>query len=127
MNFPKELKYSKSHEWVKMTGDVEAVIGLTDYAQDQLGDLVFVNLPEEGDSFEVVEAFADVESVKAVSDVLSPVAGTIEAINEELLDSPQMINTDPYEAWLVKMVEISESTDLMSADEYEEFIKSEGK
>ena len=127
MNFPKELKYSKSHEWVKMTGDVEAVIGLTDYAQDQLGDLVFVNLPEEGDSFEVDEAFADVESVKAVSDVLSPVAGTIEAINEELLDSPQMINTDPYEAWLVKMVEISESTDLMSADESEEFIKSEGK
>lgn len=94
MNFPKELKYSKSHEWVKMTGDAEAVIGLTDYAQDQLGDLVFVNLPEEGDSFEVDEAFADVESVKAVSDVLSPVAGTIEAINEELLDSPQMINTD---------------------------------
>ena len=127
MNFPKELKYSKSHEWVKMTGDAEAVIGLTDYAQDQLGGLVFVNLPEEGDSFEVDEAFADVESVKAVSDVLSPVAGTIEAINEELLDSPQMINTDPYEAWLVKMVEISESTDLMSADEYEEFIKSEGK
>ena len=127
MNFPKELKYSKSHEWVKMTGDAEAVIGLTDYAQDQLGDLVFVNLPEEGDSFEVDEAFADVESVKAVSDVLSPVAGTIEATNEELLDSPQMINTDPYEAWLVKMVEISESTDLMSADEYEDFIKSEGK
>ena len=127
MNFPKELKYSKSHEWVKMTGDAEAVIGLTDYAQDQLGDLVFVNLPEEGDSFEVDEVFADVESVKAVSDVLSPVAGTIEAINEELLDSPQMINTDPYEAWLVKMVEISESTDLMSADEYEDFIKSEGK
>ena len=95
MNFPKELKYSKSHEWVKMTGDAEAVIGLTDYAQDQLGDLVFVNLPEEGDSFEVDEAFADVESVKAVSDVLSPVAGTIEAINEELLYSPQMINTDP--------------------------------
>ena len=108
MNFPKELKYSKSHEWVKMTGDAEAVIGLTDYAQDQLGDLVFVNLPEEGDSFEVDEAFADVESVKAVSDVLSPVAGTIEAINEELLDSPQMINTDPYEPWLVKMVEIPE-------------------
>ncbi len=125
MNFPKELKYSKSHEWVKMVDDSNAIIGLTDYAQDQLGDLVFVNLPEEGDAFDVDEVFADVESVKAVSDVLSPVAGTISEINEELLDSPQMINSDPYEAWLVKMSDVSGSADLMDADEYEEFIKTE--
>ena len=125
MNFPGELKYSKSHEWVKMVDDTTAVVGLTDYAQDQLGDLVFVNLPEEGDAFEVDEAFADVESVKAVSDVLSPAAGTVEEINEELLDAPQLINSDPYGAWLVKMGDISEFAELMSAGEYEEFIKSE--
>jgi glycine cleavage system H protein len=126
MNFPTELKYSKSHEWVKMIDDTTAIVGLTDFAQDQLGDLVFINLPEEGDTFEADEVFADVESVKAVSDVLSPVAGTIAEINEVLLDEPQLINSDCYgEAWLVKVEDITGFADLLTAEEYEAFIETE--
>ena len=124
MNFPKELKYSKTHEWLKMEDGV-AVIGLTDYAQDELGDIVFINLPEEGDSFDVDGVFADVESVKAVSDINSPVGGSVTEINEELLDAPEKINEAPYEAWLVKMEVSEEAGDLMSAEEYEAFIESE--
>ena len=101
MEFREELKYSKSHEWVKEEGE-EVVIGLTDYAQSELGDLVFVNLPEEGDEVTVGEPFADVESVKAVSDVYSPVSGVISEINEELLDAPEAINEAPYDAWFVR-------------------------
>lgn len=118
------LKYSKSHEWVKEDGD-EMVIGLTDYAQSELGDLVFVNLPEEGDEVTAGEAFGDVESVKAVSDVYSPVTGVVSAINEELLDSPESINEAPYDAWFIKVSEISEVEELLSAEEYEEFVESE--
>jgi glycine cleavage system H protein len=124
MNFPKELKYSKTHEWLKMEDGV-AVIGLTDFAQDELGDIVFINLPEEGDEFGVDDVFADVESVKAVSDINSPAGGSITAINEELLDAPEKINEAPYEAWLVKMEVSEEADDLMSAEEYEAFIESE--
>ena len=124
MNFPKELKYSKTHEWLKMEDGV-AVIGLTDVAQDELGDIVFINLPEEGDEFGVDDVFADVESVKAVSDINSPAGGSITAVNEELLDAPEKINEAPYEAWLVKMEVSEEADDLMSAEEYEAFIESE--
>ena len=124
MNFPKELKYSKTHEWLKMEDGV-AVIGLTDFAQDELGDIVFINLPEAGDEFGVDDVFADVESVKAVSDINSPAGGSITAINEELLDAPEKINEAPYEAWLVKMEVSEEADDLMSAEEYEAFIESE--
>ena len=124
MNFPKELKYSKTHEWLKMEDGV-AVIGLTDFAQDELGDIVFINLPEEGDEFGVDDVFADVESVKAVSDINSPAGGSITAINEELLDAPEKINEAPYEAWLVKMEVSEEADDLMIAEEYEAFIESE--
>ena len=97
MNFPAELKYSNDHEWVRMDGDV-AVIGISDFAQNELGDLVFVNLPEVGDSVNAGEAFGDVESVKAVSDLLCPVSGTVCEINEELLDAPEKSNEDPYGA-----------------------------
>lgn len=124
MNFPNELKYSKSHEWVKMVDDDTALVGLTDYAQDALGDLVFVNLPEEGDSFEADEVFGDVESVKAVSDIIMPVSGTVAEVNEELLDSPEAINSDPYGSWLVKMEGVTGTGELLSAGEYEEFIKT---
>lgn len=124
MNFPKELKYSKTHEWIKVEDGV-AVIGLTDFAQDELGDIVFINLPEEGDEFGVDDVFADVESVKAVSDINSPAAGSITEVNEELLDAPEKINEAPYEAWLVKMEVSEEADDLMSAEEYEAFIESE--
>lgn len=124
MKLEKELLYSKSHEWVKEEGD-EVLIGLTDYAQSELGDLVFVNLPEEGDELSVGESFADVESVKAVSDIYAPVAGIVSQVNEEILDAPEMINESPYEAWLVKVTEISEKEALMSAEEYEAFVESE--
>lgn len=124
MNTPAELKYTKSHEWVKMDGDV-AIIGLTDFAQEQLGDLVFVNLPEEGDAVEAGETFADVESVKAVSDVYSPVTGTVAEINEELLDDPAMINSNPYDAWFVKVSGVSNTEELLDAAAYETFCESE--
>ncbi len=124
MELREELLYSKSHEWVKEEGE-EMVIGLTDYAQSELGDLVFVNLPEEGDELTVGEAFADVESVKAVSDVYAPVAGTVSEINEELLDAPEKINEAPYEAWLVRVKDVTEKEALVSAEEYQTFVESE--
>lgn len=125
MNFPKELKYSKSHEWVKYEEDGTVLIGLTDYAQNELGDLVFVNLPEEGDTVTAGEAFGDVESVKAVSDVYAPVTGEVTAINEELLDAPESINEDPYGAWLIRVGAVSDTEELMDADAYEAFTKEE--
>lgn len=125
MNYPNELKYSKSHEWVKFENDTTAVIGLTDYAQSELGDLVFVNLPEAGDEVTAGEVFGDVESVKAVSDVYCPVTGTVASINEELLDAPESINESPYDAWFIKVEEISGTEEFLSAEEYEEFVKSE--
>jgi len=118
MNFPSDLLYAKSHEWVRKDGDTY-VIGLSDFAQDELGDIVFVNLPQEGDSVSVGEAFSDVESVKAVSDVLSPVSGTVVAVNEELLDDPAKVNTDPYGAWFVKVENVTEEEELLDAVAYE--------
>ena len=125
MNHPIELKYSKSHEWVKMEGDV-AVIGISDFAQDALGDVVFVNLPQEGDAVTAGEPFGDVESVKAVSDLVCPVSGTVCAINEELLDSPEMLNSDPYGAWIIKVEAVTESEELLDAPAYEAFCAEEG-
>ena len=122
--FREGLLYAKSHEWVKEEGDV-VTIGLTDYAQSELGDLVFVNLPEEGDSVSVGEAFGDVESVKAVSDVYSPISGVVCEINEELLDAPESINGAPYDAWFIKVKEVSEKEELLSPSEYEAFVASE--
>ena len=121
MNFPKELKYSDDHEWVKFEGDV-AVIGISDFAQDSLGDIVFINLPQEGDEVTAGEVFGDIESVKAASDMSSPVSGTIVAVNEELADAPEKLNSDPYGAWIIK-VEVTDQGDLMDADAYEEFCK----
>ena len=118
------LMYSKSHEWVEFLEDGTAYIGLTDYAQSELGDLVYVNLPEAGDELQAGESFADVESVKAVSDVFSPVTGTVESINEDLLDAPEQINEAPYEAWLVKASDITDKGELLTKEEYDQFIKS---
>lgn len=123
MNFPNDLKYSKTHEWVKFEDETTACIGITDYAQDQLGDLVFVNLPAEGNAAECGKAFADVESVKTVSDVISPVSGTITKVNEELADAPEMMNQAPYDAWFVVVSDITEVEELMDAAEYESFIQ----
>lgn len=116
-NIPGELKYTKSHEWVK-EGDGVITVGLTDYAQSALGDIVFINLPEEGDDVTAGQAFSDVESVKAVSDVFSPVTGKVAAINEELLDNPALVNEDPYEAWLIKVEAVSDTEELMDAAAY---------
>lgn len=124
MKLEQGVLYSKSHEWVKEE-DGAFVIGLTDYAQSELGDLVFVNLPEEGDEITVGEPFADVESVKAVSDVYVPVSGVVSEVNEELLDAPERINESPYEAWFVKVKDVSEKEELLSAKEYEAFVESE--
>lgn len=124
MNFPEELLYVKSHEWVQKQEDGTYLIGITDYAQDALGDLVFVNLPEEGDEVVKGETFADVESVKAVSDVFSPVSATIEAVNEELADAPALINSDPYGAWFIKVSNLTDHEDLLSAKEYEEYVQT---
>lgn len=124
MEFREELKYSKSHEWVKEEGE-EVVIGLTDYAQSELGDLVFVNLPEEGDEVTVGEPFADVESVKAVSDVYSPMSGVISEINEELLDTPEAINEAPYDAWFVRVKEITDTEELLDAAAYQAYVENQ--
>jgi len=125
--YPKELKYSKEHEWMKVDGG-KAIMGITHYAQDALGDVVFVELPEEGTSFEANEGIGVIESVKAVSDVYTPVSGEIVAVNEELLDAPELINEDPYgKGWLVE-IELSDAgqlDDLMNAEEYEQFLKEE--
>jgi len=118
---PKELKYTKDHEWLRCEGDV-AYVGITDFAQSELGDLVFVNLPEVDDEVVAGEAFGDVESVKAVSDVMSPVSGVVLEINEELLDDASLINSDPYGAWFIKVGNITDQEDLLDADEYEKFI-----
>ena len=123
MSVEKGLLYAKSHEWVKEEGG-EFVVGITDYAQSELGDLVFVNLPEEGDEVTMGESFADVESVKAVSDVLSPISGVVSAINEAILDAPESINSSPYEAWFIKVKDVTDKEELLSAAEYEEFLKT---
>ncbi len=118
MTFNPDVKYSKSHEWVRMDGDV-AVIGISDFAQDALGDLVFVNLPQVGDEVTAGEAFGDVESVKAVSDLMSPVTGTVCEINEELLDAPENLNNDPFGAWIIKVDNITGTEELLDAAAYE--------
>lgn len=124
MLFLESVKYSKSHEWVKEEGDV-VVIGISDYAQDALGDLVFVNLPEVGDSVTAGEAFGDVESVKAVSDLISPVSGEVCEVNEELLDQPELLNSDAFEAWIIKVKDVTETEELLDAAAYEAHCKEE--
>ncbi len=124
MNYPTDLKYTKSHEWIKMEGDV-AVIGISDFAQNALGDVVFVNLPAEGDSVSAGESFGDIESVKAVSELISPVSGTVCAVNEELVDAPEKINDDAYEAWIIKVEGITDHEELLDAAAYEAFCATE--
>ena len=125
MNFPAELKYTKDHEWMKMEGDI-AVIGISDFAQDALGDVVFINLPEVGDTVTAGESFGDVESVKAVSDVNSPVTGVIVEVNEDLADSPENLNSDPYGSWIIKVENITATEQLLDAAAYEAFCAEEG-
>lgn len=127
MEFPEELKYTEEHEWVMVEEDL-AVIGISDFAQDALGDVVFVELPEVGAEVEAGKAFGVVESVKAVSDIYAPISGTVEEINEDLLETPEIINTSPYEdGWLIKirMRDASDVEDLMDAEAYQALIAEE--
>ena len=123
MNFPAELKYSRDHEWVKMIDETTALIGISDFAQSELGDLVFVNLPVVGDEVTAGETACDVESVKAVSDIISPVSGVVAEINTELEDSPEMLNEDPYGAWTFKVENITAFEELLDAEAYEAMTK----
>ena len=118
MNYPAELKYSRDHEWLRMEDGI-AVIGISDFAQSELGDVVFVNLPEVGDETTAGEAFGDVESVKAVSDLICPVTGTVCEVNEELLDAPEKLNEDPYLNWIIKVENVTDTEELLGAEEYE--------
>mgnify|MGYP006283925243 CR=1 FL=1 len=123
-----ELKYSKEHEWVKLDGDT-ATVGITDFAQNQLTDIVFVELPEKGKHATQNKEVAVVESVKSVSDIFAPVSGEIAEVNDKVKDSPEMINKDPYgEGWLIKirLEDKEELKSLMSHDDYEKFISSKG-
>ncbi|HKD66410.1 MAG TPA: glycine cleavage system protein GcvH [Candidatus Binataceae bacterium] len=127
MEIPAGLRYSKEHEWVATEEEV-ATIGITDYAQEQLGEIVYVELPAVGDKISKDDAFGVVESVKAVSDIYAPVSGTVVEVNQELPESPEMINEDPYgDGWLVKVKvsDTSELDDLLDNDEYEEMVAAE--
>lgn len=124
MDFPEELKYTEEHEWVLVEDDI-VTIGITDFAQDQLGDVVFVELPEEGDTLDAGKALGVVESVKAVSDIYAPVSGEVVEVNEELPDEPEVLNNSPYEdGWMVKLklADSAQLDGLMSAAAYQDFI-----
>jgi glycine cleavage system H protein len=124
LSVPEELQYTRSHEWVRTEGDT-ATIGITDHAQDELGDIVFVELPEQGVTFEAGDSFGSVESVKAVSDLYTPVGGEVIEVNEALSDSPEKINEDPYgEGWILK-IQVSDEGALLSASDYEQFLEEE--
>lgn len=127
MSVPKELKYSQEHEWVKTEGE-KARVGITDFAQSELGDIVFVELPEVGDEVQADEPFGSVESVKTVSELYAPISGTVVEVNEDLDDSPEFVNESPYEkAWMI-VVEPSDSSqidDLMSAEDYEKMVSED--
>jgi len=126
-NIPDDLHYSKDHEWVRVEGNV-AVVGITDYAQDSLGDVVYVELPKTGDSFAANESFGSVESVKAVSEVFCPISGDIAGVNESLNDAPEKVNEDPYgEGWMIRvtMSNPGEVDSMLTAAEYEDFTKAE--
>ena len=119
-----QLYFAKSHEWVRFTEE-GAEVGLSDHAQQALGDLVFVNLPAVGDPVEAGVVAADVESVKAVSDIYSPVSGTVSAVNDALLDAPERINEAPYEAWLFRVEDVSEKGELMTEEDYAQYLAQE--
>jgi glycine cleavage system H protein len=121
---PEELQYSKTHEWVRREDDV-ATVGITDHAQDELGDVVFIELPERGASFGAGDAFGTVESVKAVSDLYAPVGGEVVEVNEALNDAPEKINEEPYgDGWIIRL-RVSEEADLLSAGDYEKLLEEE--
>ena len=126
MAYPKENRYTREHEWIRMDGDT-GTIGITDYAQSSLGDIVFVDAPKVGDTVEAGKTFGSVESVKAVSDLYSPVTGTVTDVNAALADAPETINSAAHDAWIiqVKLSKPDEVSSLLSAEQYEAFIAEE--
>jgi glycine cleavage system H protein len=129
MTDPDEIRFSKEHEWVKVTGEL-ALIGITDYAQDQLGDIVYVDLPQPGAALVQFEKMGEIESVKAVSDLYTPVSGEVVRANDAVVETPELVNTDPHgEGWLleVRRTDASEMEKLLTADEYDAFIAGEQK
>jgi glycine cleavage system H protein len=128
-NVPENLHYSKDHEWVRVEGDT-AVVGITDHAQEELGDVVYVELPKPGEDFAAHESFGSVESVKAVSEIFTPVSGKVTEVNQSLNDEPEKVNNDPYgEGWMIKikMSSRGEVDSLLTAAEYEDFTKAESE
>ena len=126
MEVKKDLMYTKDHEWVKIEGE-EAYVGLCDYAQDHLGEIVYVELPDVDDEFDVEDTVAAIESTKAASDLFAPMAGVVTEVNEELEDAPELLNEKPYDAWVVKikLEDASATDDLMNAEEYEKYLAEE--
>ena len=124
MNDPTDLKYSQTHEWVKEE-DGLTVVGISDFAQDSLGDIVFISLPAVGDTVTMGEALGDVESVKAVSDIISPISGVITEVNEALSDTPEDLNSDPYGSWIIKVQNVEAVEELLDAAAYEAFCAAE--
>ena len=128
MEYPKGLRYSREHEWVMVEGDDTGVIGISDFAQNELGDVVFVEAPELGEKISKDDPFGAVESVKAVSDLYAPVSGTVVEVNDALPETPELINEDPYgEGWIIKvsLSDVDELDDLMNAEEYEEYCEGQ--
>ncbi len=126
MAYPPEYKYTKEHEWLSLDGDI-GTIGITHHAQDELGDIVFVELPKIGAALSAGKSFGTVESVKAVSDLYAPISGTVTAVNEDLATSPEKVNSSPHTAWMVKvtLANPAETDGLLSAEDYEKFIAEE--
>jgi len=127
MAYPKQYRYTKEHEWVDARGDL-ATIGITDYAQHELGDVVFVELPQVGTQLEQGDELGSIESVKAVSELFAPISGEVVEVNEALSEKPELVNTDPYgDGWMVriKLATPEEVSELMDAEEYEEYIEKE--
>ncbi|MCL2833064.1 MAG: glycine cleavage system protein GcvH [Treponema sp.] len=122
MNIPENLKYTKSHEWIRVLDNGTLEIGLTDFAQQELGDIVFVNLPKSGEKITAGSVFADVESVKAVSDIYSPADGAVTEINQDLLNAPELINKSPYTAWLIRADGAVPEGELLTANEYSKIL-----
>lgn len=125
MNFPEDLKYTREHEWIRDNGDGTVTVGITDFAQSELGDIVFVELEPEGSEFDQEEVFGTVEAVKTVSELFAPVSGEITEVNELLEDDPEIVNNDPYgDGWMVKLKlsDASELDSLLSVDDYKEIV-----
>lgn len=127
MEIPKDLFFAKTHEWVKYTDDGTALVGLSEHAQELMGDVAFINLCDEGERFNAGDNIGDIESIKAVSDVYTPVGGTVISVNDELLDKPELINSDPYGSWLIELEDVANNNDLLDSASYEKFLAEEMK